>query len=55
MKTKKEKADKHAAKQRIAELKKQKKMTEKELDDLNGRTTKGKIASFLFFCLSWRL
>lgn len=51
MKTKKEKADKHAAKQRIAELKKQKKMTEKELDDLNGRTTKGKIASFFVFLL----
>jgi len=51
MKTKKEKEDKHAAKQRIAELKKQKKMTEKELDDLNGRTTKGKIASFFGFLL----
>lgn len=51
MKTKKDKENRIANKQRIAELKKQKKMTEKELDDLNGRTTKGKIASFFVFLL----
>lgn len=36
-------------KERIAELKKQKKMMKKELDDLNGRTVKGKIASLIIF------
>ncbi len=49
MKAKKEKEYRHAAKQGIAELKNQKKLMEKELDDLNGRTTKGKIVSFLIF------
>lgn len=36
-------------KERIAELKKQKKMMKKELDDLNGCTVKGKIASLIIF------
>lgn len=44
MKSKKNKENKIANKQKIGELKKQKKLMEKELDDLNGRTTKGKIA-----------
>lgn len=51
MKTKKDKENKIANKQRIAELEKQKKMMKKEIDDLNGRTTKGKIASFFVFLL----
>lgn len=49
MKTKKDKESKIVSKQRITELGKQKKMMEKELDDLNGRTTKGKIMSFFVF------
>lgn len=49
MKSKKDKEGKISNNQRISELKKQKKMMEKELDDLKGRTTKGKIASFLAF------
>lgn len=49
MKTKEEKESKIANKQRIAELEKQKKMMEKELDDLHGRSTKGKIVSFFVF------
>lgn len=49
MKAKKEKEYRHAAKQGIAELKNQKKLMEKELDNLNGRTTKRKIVSFLIF------
>lgn len=51
MKTKKDKENKIANKHRIAELEKQKKLMEKELNDLNGRTTKGKIASFFVFLL----
>lgn len=51
MKAKKDKENKLVNKQRIAELEKQKKMMEKELDDLNGRTTKGKIMSFFLFLL----
>lgn len=50
MKTKKEE-NKIVNKQRIAELKKQKRMMKKEIDDLNGQTTKGKIASFFVFLL----
>lgn len=49
MKTKENKENKFANREKIAELEKQKKMVERELDDLNGRTTKGKIESFLLF------
>lgn len=49
MKTKKDRENKIANKQRIAELEKQKKLMNKELDSLNGQTAKGKIVSFFVF------
>lgn len=49
MKTKENKEDRIANKEKIKELEKQKKMMEREIDDLNGRTTKGKIESVLLF------
>lgn len=55
MKAKKNKQEKIETKQRITELQKQKKAMEKELDDLHGRTAKGKVmailACLLIICL----
>ena len=50
--TEKEKAEKQSRqvdKEKIAELKKQKKETQEELDELSGRTAKGKAACVLVF------
>lgn len=49
MKASKNKENKIAAKQRIAEIKRQKKVMAEELDDLKGRTAKGKLTSVLAF------
>lgn len=46
MEKRKEKENNIANKQRIAELEKQKKMMEQELDDLNGRTGSKNIAKY---------